>query len=41
MVIATMLFDDAKGPEAAEMLAIVASMYFAPHPQSATVPARL
>lgn len=33
MVLATMLFDDATGPEAAEMLTIVSSMRFAPHPQ--------
>ena len=41
MVIATMLFDDAKGPEAAEMLAIVASMHFDPHPPVGTAAIRL
>ena len=40
MVLATMLFDDAKGPEAAAMLAIVGNMRFRPRFQASTAAAR-
>lgn len=40
MVVATMLFDDASGPEAAEMLTIVSSIRFATHPQALPAAAR-
>ena len=40
MVLATMLFDDAQGPEAAAMLAMVASMRFQQHPQEGAAATR-
>lgn len=40
MILATMLFDDATGLEPAEMLTIVSSIRFDPHPQAASAAAR-